>query len=409
VTSPIPDRADIVVAGGGIVGLAAAIGFRLSSRSALRVVVVRPEPRVPSADPRGLALVAGSRHLLDALGAWDAIAPHAEAMRRIAIADGRLADVARPFLLGFGEETLPGESFAHVAPADAILAAVAERALTVGVEMRSASVVGLEQVPGASRLALDDDSSLAATLVVAADGKQSALRRLAKIRSHAWSYDQRALVTTLAHSRPHEGRAVQHFLPGGPFALLPMRGNHSSVVWSEEAGEARRIAALSDADFLAELAKRAGSDLGELSLAGPRGSFPLSGMIAREFVADRLALAGDAARVLHPIAGQGVNLGLRDAAAIVETAIDAARLGLDAGGADVLARYQQWRRFESAAFLAATDSLNRLFRIDDPAIRAVRDLGLGLVERSPRLKRSFVRTAAGVSGAVPALVRGVLP
>jgi 2-octaprenyl-6-methoxyphenol hydroxylase len=330
-------------------------------------------------------------------------------MRAIAIADGKLADVARPFLLGFDEATLPGEFFAHVAPTDAILSGLATRAAELGIEHRTGRVVALETLSAGARLGLEDGAEMVATLVVAADGRDSGLRRMAKIVRQTWGYGQHALVATVAHTHPHEGRATQHFLPGGPFALLPMRGDRSAVVWSEREDFARRIAAASDVEFLAELSQRAGGDLGKLTLAGPRGSFPLAGMIARSFVGERLALVGDAARVLHPIAGQGVNLGLRDAAAIVETVIDAARLGLDFGRAETLLRYQRWRRFESVAFWAATDGLNRLFRIDDAGIRAIRDLGLGLVERAPAAKRRFVEAAAGFSGEPPRLVMGEMP
>ncbi len=400
-------RCDIAVVGEGIVGLSAAIGLRLASAGALRVVTIAPGPAAP--DPRALALVAGSRRQLEALGAWAAIEPEAEPMRSIAIADGKLADVARPFLLGFDEETLPGEFFAHVAPTDAILSGLAARAAELGVEHRTGRVVALETLPRGARLGLEDGSEAAATLVLAADGRQSSLRRMAGIVRQTWGYGQSALVVTVAHTHPHEGRAVQHFLPGGPFALLPMRGNRSGVVWSEREELARRIAASPDEAFLAELSQRAGGDLGRLTLAGPRGAFPLAGMIARSFVGERLALVGDAARVLHPIAGQGVNLGLRDAAALVETVIEAARLGLDFGRAEILQRYQRWRRFESAAFLAATDGLNRLFRIDDAGIRALRDLGLGLVERAPAAKRRFVEAAAGFGGEPPRLVMGEMP
>jgi 2-octaprenyl-6-methoxyphenol hydroxylase len=400
-------RCDVAVVGAGIVGLAAAIGLKLASQGALDVVTIAPGAGPP--DPRALALVAGSRRQLEALGAWAAIEPEAEPMRSIAIADGKLADVARPFLLGFDEATLPGEFFAHVAPADAILAALAARAAAVGVRSRRGRVLGLETLPAGARLGLADGSETAATLVLAADGRDSGLRRMAGIVRQTWGYGQSALVVTVAHSHPHEGRATQHFLPGGPFALLPMRGDRSGVVWSEREELARRIAAASDAEFLAELSRRAGGDLGALALAGPRASFPLAGMIARSFVGERLALVGDAARVLHPIAGQGVNLGLRDAAAIVETVIEAARLGLDFGRAEILQRYQRWRRFESVAFLAATDGLNRLFRIDDAGIRTLRDLGLGLVERAPAAKRRFVEAAAGFSGEPPRLVMGEVP
>ena len=226
------------------------------------------------------------------------------------------------------------------------------------------------------------------------------------IKSVRWGYDQTGIVTIVAHERPHGGRAVQHFLPAGPFAILPLTGNRSCITWSEDAGEAARILALDDAAFLDEVDLRFGGRLGGIQLAGPRQSWPLELHLARSYAAPRLAVIGDAAHSVHPIAGQGLNLGLRDSAALVEVIADAARLGLDIGSAAVLERYEQWRRFDSTVSAIAFDGLNRLFSSDNAMLRAARDAGLGLVDRSPVLKQAFVKEASGLSGELPKLLRG---
>jgi 2-octaprenyl-6-methoxyphenol hydroxylase len=254
--------------------------------------------------------------------------------------------------------------------------------------------------------ALGDGRTLAARLLVAADGVRSRLRDLAGIAMIGWEYGQSAIVATVAHSRDHQGRAIEHFLPAGPFAILPLKNNRSSLVWVEEGAEAARIVMLPDPEFHAELEKRFGLHLGELTVVGPRQTFPLGFGVARSFIGERFALVGDAAHRIHPIAGQGLNLGLRDVAALAEAVTDAARLGLDPGGADVLDRYQCWRRFDTMAMGVATDGLNRLFSNRSDLLRLVRDLGLGLVDRMPALKGIFIREAAGLTGEVPKLLRG---
>ena len=256
-----------------------------------------------------------------------------------------------------------------------------------------------------SRVDVGDTAPLAARLLVAADGARSKLRERAGIATHGWDYGQSAIVTTVAHERDHGGRAEEHFLPAGPFAILPLTGRRSSIVWTET-DAAERIIALPDDEFHAELEKRFGLHLGDIAVVGPRRAFPLGLQVARTFIGERLALIGDAAHVIHPIAGQGLNMGLRDVAALAEAIVDAARLGLDPGGPDVLERYQRWRRFDTMTMGVATDGLNRLFSNRSDVLRLVRDVGLGLVERIPALKRVFIREAAGFTGEVPKLLRG---
>jgi 2-octaprenyl-6-methoxyphenol hydroxylase len=258
---------------------------------------------------------------------------------------------------------------------------------------------------------LADGGAISARLLVAADGAHSAIRERAGIACHGWRYGQSAIVTTVAHERDHHGRAEEHFLPAGPFAILPLKsdaagGHRSSIVWTEEAQEAARIVALPEAGFHDELERRFGLALGEIAAVGPRRVLPLGLWVAREFIAHRIALVGDAAHVIHPIAGQGLNMGLKDVAALAEVIVDAARLGLDPGSLAVLDRYQRWRRFDTMAMGVATDGLNRLFSNQSDVLRLARDVGIGVVDRLPALKRFFIREAAGLVGDVPKLLRG---
>jgi 2-octaprenyl-6-methoxyphenol hydroxylase len=289
-----------------------------------------------------------------------------------------------------------------------LLAALNDKAKAEGVTLVSAAVDTFSDAAHRSSLTvtLGDGAVWQARLLVAADGARSRVRERAGIATHGWSYDQSAIVTTVTHERDHHGRAEEHFLPSGPFAILPLKGNRSSIVWTERAAEAARIVALDDAAFHDELERRFGLKLGEIAATGPRQAFPLGFAIARSFVADRIALIGDAAHIIHPIAGQGLNMGIRDAAALAETITEAARLGLDPGGADVLEQYQRWRRFDTMTMGVATDGLNRLFSNHSDVLRLVRDMGLGMVDRLPVLKGSFIRQAAGITGETPKLLRG---
>jgi 2-octaprenyl-6-methoxyphenol hydroxylase len=268
------------------------------------------------------------------------------------------------------------------------------------------TVADVERSSAGALVRLADGRAISARLVAAADGKTSPLRQAAGIRTITWSYPQTGIVATVRHERPHEGVAVEHFLPAGPFAILPLTGNRSSIVWTERADLAPRLLALPEPEFAAELRRRFGDFLGDLEIVGPRWSYPLSFLHAESYIAERLALVGDAAHVIHPIAGQGLNLGLRDVAALAEVLVDARRLGLDIGDSQVLARYERWRRLDNWMLSAATDSLNRLFSNAIPPVKLARDLGLAAVHRLPPLKRLFMRHAMGVMGELPRLVRG---
>ncbi|MFD2182573.1 ubiquinone biosynthesis hydroxylase [Rhodoplanes azumiensis] len=400
------ERTHVVIAGGGFAGLALALALRQSLGPTFEVVVADPAVARPAVDARASAIAAATRRMLETLGVWPSVAAQAQDILDMVITDSRLDDAVRPVFLTFAGEVAPGEPFAQMVENAVLLKALLARAEVDGLDLRPTSVTGYETGPQGVTVTLGDGAVVEASLLVAADGVRSRLRDLAGITVVGWEYGQSAIVTTVKHERDHGGRATEHFLPAGPFAILPLTDNRSSLVWVETTDEATRIVALPDAAFHDELEKRFGLHLGALEAVGPRQHYPLGLGVARAFVAERLALIGDAAHRVHPIAGQGLNLGLRDSAALAEAVADAARLGLDIGGPDVLERYQRWRRFDTMTMGIATDGLNRLFSNRSDVLRLVRDLGLGLVDRAPVLKRVFVREAAGLSGEVPKLLKG---
>ncbi|MGC1694542.1 MAG: ubiquinone biosynthesis hydroxylase [Pseudolabrys sp.] len=359
-----------------------------------------------SKDPRASAIAAAARRLFEAIEVWDAVAENAQPILDKAVTDSKLHDAVRPTFLTFGGEVEEGEPFAHMIENRHLVDALVAKAKELGIELRTGAVADFEHRPNAIEVALADGETILARLLVGADGARSKIREQAGIATHGWNYDQSAIVTTVEHEREHNGRAEEHFLPAGPFAILPLTGKRSSIVWTENVREAERIVALPDEEFHIELEKRFGLQLGDLKATGTRRAFPLGLFTAREFIGERLALVGDAAHIIHPIAGQGLNMGLRDVAALAEAIADAARLGLDIGAHDVLERYQRWRRFDTMTMGVATDGLNRLFSNSNDVLRLARDVGLGLVERMPTLKRVFIREAAGFTGDVPKLLRG---
>lgn len=400
-------RSHLVIGGAGFAGLALAIALRQSLGERFTVTVADPAlAQTPSKDPRATAIAAAARRLFEAIEVWDAVAPTAQPMLDMVVTDSKLDDAVRPTYLTFGGEIEEGEPFAHMVENRYLIDALVARARELGVDLRATAVRHYETTAKAVTVTLADGGEIEARLLVGADGARSAIREQAGIATHGWSYGQSGIVTTVEHERPHNGCAEEHFLPAGPFAILPLTGNRSSIVWTERTRDAERIVALPDDEFHAELEKRFGLHLGELKVVGPRRAYPLGLYNARSFIAERLALIGDAAHVIHPIAGQGLNMGLRDVAALAESVADAARLGLDIGSPQVLERYQRWRRFDTMTMSVATDGLNRLFSNHSDALRLVRDIGLGLVERMPALKRTFIREAAGVTGEVPKLMKG---
>ena len=406
-------KVDVLIGGAGFAGLALAIALRQGLAPSFSVTVADPALARPPKDARASAIVAAARRLFETIGVWRDI--EAQPILDMVVTDSRLADVVRPVFLSFDGDVEPGEPFAHMIENGPLLVALAAKAKDEGVALRPAAVTDLafaaDRANDRVNVRLSNGEALAARLLVAADGARSAIRERAGIASHGWSYGQSAIVTTVAHERDHHGRAEEHFLPAGPFAILPLTrdaavGHRSSIVWTEQAQEAARLVALPDAEFHAELERRFGLRLGEIAAVGPRRVHPLGLSVARAFIADRLALVGDAAHVIHPIAGQGLNMGLKDVAALAEVIVDAVRLGLDPGSLAVLERYQRWRRFDTMAMGIATDGLNRLFSNQSDVLRLVRDVGLGLVDRLPALKHLFIREAAGLVGEVPKLLRG---
>jgi len=415
-------RFDLAVVGAGLNGSLLALA---AGEAGLRTVLVDRIPldslAEPNFDGRTTAVAYTSKRLFDALGIWPAVADQAEPILDIRISDSGHDGRASPFFLHFdhreaaeGEEDAPPMGWIVE---NRFLRAALLRQLT---SCPSVEIVAPDEVVDTRRdesraeLVLRTGRRIQAALVASAEGRFGALREEAGIGAQAWSYRQIAIVLVAHHERPHRGVAQEKFLPGGPFAILPMcdgeRGEHrSSIVWTERADLARRLLQLDAPPFQAEFARRFGSHLGHAEPAGPRWSYPLSLVHADRYVDTRLVLVGDAAHGIHPIAGQGYNLGVRDIAALVEVLIEARRLGLDVGAADTLERYARWRRADNFAMVAATDVLNRLFSNDAPPLRLARDLGLAAVHRMPAMRRFFARHAMGLVGDLPKLIRGERP
>ncbi len=405
-------KLDVLVAGAGYVGLAAAVSLKQARPSLAVAVVDAAPPGAWQRDGRASAIAAAASRMLDRLDVWAELAPQAQAITDMVITDSRAADPVRPTFLTFDGEVAPGEPFAHMVANRDLNGALRRRAEKLGIDLiEGMAVLGFDIGAGSVTVHLADGATLEARLLVAADGVKSRLRDMAGIKTVRWEYGQSGIVCTVGHERPHNGRAEEHFLPAGPFATLPLKPaedgtNRSSIVWVERTADAEALVAGDDLVFEMELERRFGLKLGEIRVLDKPRAWPLGLTLARAFVAPRLALAGDAAHGIHPIAGQGLNLGFKDVAALAEVVVEADRLGLDIGALDVLERYQQWRRFDTLSMGVTTDVLNRLFSNDIGPLRAARDLGLGLVERMPRLKNFFIRQASGLSGDTPRLLRG---
>ncbi len=405
----LPAATDVLVVGAGYVGLAVAVSIK-HARPALDVAIVDGAPEgVWQRDTRASAIAAAARRMLEQLGAWDEIAPGATAITEMTVTDSRQSDPVRPVFLRFDGEVEPGEAFAHMVDNKALNAALRNRAAALGISITPATAVtGFETTTAGVTVTTATGRDIRARLLVAADGVKSRLRDQAGIKTLNWDYGQSGIVCTVAHERPHNGRAEEHFLPAGPFATLPLSGNRSSIVWTERTADADRLVNEDVIVFEHELEQRFGLKLGEIRVEGKPRAWPLGLTLARDFVKPRFALAGDAAHGIHPIAGQGLNLGFKDAAALAEVIVEADRLGQDIGALDILERYQQWRRFDTVQMSVTTDVLNRLFSNDVAPVRAIRDLGLGLVDRMPKLKSFFIRQASGLSAVTgaPRLLRG---
>ncbi|MFG6508821.1 FAD-dependent oxidoreductase [Sulfitobacter sp. 1A15333] len=400
---------DIAIIGGGLNGPALALAL---SRAGLRVAVIDAQPAQTfenaAFDGRAYALALTSVRLLEGIGIWPDIADDAQPMLEIKVTDGRAGTGPSPMFMHFDhaeiEEGPMGQMVEDRHLRRALLqAAAADPAITM---MNDTRVTGQSVAPTGITLTLEGGKTLRARLAVGADGRGSGTAERAGIKRVAWSYGQTALVCVVDHEKPHHGIAHQFFMPPGPLAILPLTGNRSLIVWSEASANAAAINALPDAQYLEVLRPRFGSFLGELSLTGPRYSYPLGLSLAHSMTAPRVALLGDAAHGVHPIAGQGLNAGLRDVAALAEVIADAVRRGEDPGNDAVLARYQEWRRFDNASLALATDSFNRLFSNDNALLRLARDMGMAAINALPGLRRTFIREAAGLTGDLPRLMRG---
>jgi 2-octaprenyl-6-methoxyphenol hydroxylase len=401
--------ADVVISGGGMVGLS--LGLALA-QGGFRTVVADLAPPAMQLDPkfdgRVSALAYASIRMYRALGVWDGMEKHAQPIREILVTDGAPGRAASPFSLHFDSSEVGAPELGAIVENRHIRAALQagaekEKNLTL---IAPAAVKSVAIENGGVTATLANGKSVTAQLAIAADGRVSPLRDAAGIKTIGWSYPQIGIVATVEHERPHNGVAYEHFLPAGPFAILPMTGNRSSLVWTEEKVKAPALLALDEQRFNEELSRRFGAHLGAVKATGPRWSYPLSFHIARDFVKPRFALAGDCAHGIHPIAGQGLNLGLKDAAALADVLLDAARLGQDVGALDVLKRYERWRRFDSVTLAASTDALNRLFSNDIAPLRALRGIGMGIVDSIGPARRFFMRHAGGDIGKLPRLMKG---
>ena len=409
---------DIAIVGGGLAGLTLGIALGRMGGPNLRVLLVdREDPARALAadfDGRVSAIALASQRMLDTVGIWRHVAD-AQPMWDIRVSDGD-----SPLFVHYDHRDLaePGEQPFGWMVENRVMRRAQQAALAELPNVTLLAPMGVAEMQlGAAgsgqpaSLQLTDGREIRARLIVGADGRQSQIRQWAGIGVQQWAYNQTGIVCTVVHERPHHGVAQERFLPAGPFAILPMtddeQGRHrSSLVWTEPPERAAAILALDEAGFVAEMQQRFGDHFGSLSSTGPRWSYPLTFLHAREYCAHRLALAGDAAHGIHPIAGQGLNLGLRDVATLTEVIVRAARLGLDIGQENVLDDYARWRRVDSTLLSAVTDGLTRLFSNDIAPVKLARRLGLGIVEKIPPAKRLFMRHAMGDLGRLPKLLRG---
>lgn len=400
---------DVIVVGGGLNGPALALALSQAGMRVHLIDAATPDVFLDDAfDGRGYALALASQRLLAALGVWNTVSQNAQPILEVKVTDGNVGLPPSPFVLQFDHAEIEEGPMGYMVEDRFLRRALYDRigAATGLTLMTGARVV--EQTPAATGVSvtLASGQTLTARVLIGCDGRRSGTAERAGIARTGWDYGQTALVCAIAHEKPHNGVAHQYFLPPGPLAILPLPGNRSSIVWSERTEMAAEINALSDEDYLQVLRPRFGDFLGDITLAGKRFTYPLNLTLANRFIADRIALVGDAAHGLHPIAGQGLNMGLRDVAALAEVLTDAMRRGEDIGTSLVLDRYEQWRRFDTVSLAMATDGFNKLFSNDNPLMRGVRDIGMGLVNALPGLRRGFIREAAGLNGDLPRLMRG---
>ena len=399
---------DLIIVGGGLNGPALALAAAQGGLSSTVIDALPADNRkATDFDGRSYALALASQRLLSALGLWQGLADNAQPMLEIKVTDGRAGEGPSPFFLHFDHAEIEEGPMGYLVEdrylRRAFLDAMEAEPL---ITMRNAEAVVAQDTTNGASVTLASGEVLRGRVIVGSDGRSSGTAERAGIKRKGWTYEQTALVCAIEHEKPHGGIAHQFFMPSGPLAILPLTGNRSSIVWSETDENAARINMLNDADYLDALRPAFGSFLGEIKLAGARFTYSLNLTIAESFIAERLALIGDAAHGVHPIAGQGLNAGLRDVAALAEVMILAARRGEDIASPLVLERYEQWRRFDTTTLAIATDTFNKLFSNDNPILRMGRDLGMGLVNAIPSVRRNVMREAAGLTGDLPKLMTG---
>ncbi len=401
---------EILITGGGLSGPILALALAQSGHRVTVIDALSEKLRKDAAfDGRSYAVALTSQRLLDGIGIWNAVADHSQPILEIKVSDGRAGEGPSPFFMHFDHAEIEEGPMGHMVQDRHLRRVLLDAMASTDriTHLAGEKVVTQNPAPGGVSVTLASGKVLNGAVLVGADGRDSGTALRAGIKRTGWAYGQTALVCAIAHEKPHHGIAHQFFMPAGPLAILPLPGNVSSIVWSESEQTAAAFNALPDAEYLDMLRPRFGSFLGQISLTGARYTYPLSLSLAAHLVTDRTALIGDAAHGVHPIAGQGLNAGMRDIAALTEVLTDATRRGEDPGSAAVLARYEEWRRFDNTALALATDGFNRLFSNDNTLVRGLRELGMGLVGKVPALRRGFIREAAGLTGNLPRLMRGV--
>lgn len=401
-------KTDLIIVGGGLNGPALALA---ASNAGFSVTIVDALPAATRSlrdfDGRSYALALTSKRLLQGIGIWPDVADHAQPMLEIKVTDGRAGEGAAPWMMHFDHAEIEEGPMGYLVEDRHLRAAflAAMDASDLITQIDATRVVAQDVGADGVTVTLDNGDTIKGGLLIGSDGRGSGTGARAGIKRIGWGYDQTAVVCAVEHDKPHAGIAHQFFMPNGPLAILPLTGNRSSIVWSETTQCATHLMTLGDAAFLDELRPAFGSFLGQIGLTGARFTYPLGLTLAQTFVADRVALIGDAAHGVHPIAGQGLNAGLRDVAALAQVLTEARARGEDIGGAQTLARYQEWRRFDTTTLALATDTFNRLFSNDNPLLRAARDIGMAAINAAPTLRRGFIREAAGLTGELPNLMR----
>ncbi len=399
---------DLIIVGGGLNGPALALA---AAKAGFSVTIIDSLPedtrKERDFDGRSYALALTSMRLLRKIGMWDAIVDRAQPMLEIKVTDGRAGEGPSPWMMHFDHAEIEEGPMGYMVEdrhlRRAFLDAMADQPLIT--QLSDETVVGQNVTAAGVDVTLASGRHITGRVLIGSDGRRSGTAERAGIKRTAWGYDQTAIVCAVNHAKPHNGIAHQFFMPGGPLAILPLKGGRSSIVWSETTDRAAAIMSADDAGFLDALRPAFGDFLGDISLVGQRFTYPLGLSLADSFVANRIALVGDAAHGVHPIAGQGLNAGLRDVAALAQVLTEARARGEDIGGAQPLSRYQQWRRFDTATLAVATDTFNKLFSNDNPLLRTARDIGMGLINKAPALRRTFIREAAGLTGDLPKLMK----